>query len=115
MQQLKLQVSQNFYDKLAKGLKKGIILPNGGSYKNVKVGDKIEVSSNDFASGTLVMKVRNLYYFETVLEALDMMGKQKLGYPSKLTSTQIEDKLLAVYGPKWILANGVLVLDVGKK
>lgn len=115
MQQLKLQVSQNFYDQLAKGLKKGIILPNGGSYKNVKVGSLIEVSSNDFASKSLVMSVSNVYYFETVLEALDMMGKQKLGYPSKLTSTQIEDKLLAAYGSKAILANGVLVLDVSKK
>ncbi len=114
MQNYQLEVSDKFYNQLQQGAKKGIILPNSGEYKNYKVGNQIEITCKDQPDAKMTMKAAHLYYFETVLEALNMMGKKKLGYPQSLTSTQIEDRLLAIYGTKSILGRGVLVLEVAK-
>jgi len=57
------------------------------------------------------VEIKNMFYFNTIKELFDMMGKEKLGFTTKQNLDKIEDYYYVNYKPSDIENFGLVVVE----
>jgi len=73
-----------------------------------KIGNILTLKNNE---DSVKVEIKNLFYFNSIKELLEMMGKEKLGFSSSQNSDKIEDFYYVNYKPSDIEKFGLVVVE----
>ena len=107
-----LKVPDEHCDKI-KGLRITMALRvNDLTRQKYKVGNIIEFQKMTDEKNVVKAEISNLYYFETIKDALENIGKTRFGYSNSVTADIIEDKMLKYYKNEDIIKYGIVCIEV---
>lgn len=109
-----IKQNEKVYSHIAANDINEIILLNSSKTKNYSIGTNLQIVCEQNENEKIDVVITNLFYFDTVMDALLMIGKNNIFYKSKLSLTQIEDKILTVIKAADVEKNGVVVVEFSK-
>lgn len=111
MEKYTISVDSNIYQAMLDQTISELILINDFVVKKYQVENQITIQNVEDNNQFFTAKITNLYYFETVMDALVTIDKKKLGFSNRKPLTQIEDALLAKLKPENVQKYGVVVVE----
>ncbi len=108
-----VQINDKFFDLMLIGEICEVLLVNTGKVKSYKVGNQIVIQNRDNSEENFTAEITHILYFNTIMDALEMIDKKRLGYAKK-TLTQIEDNILAMLRAQDVEKFGVVVIEFKK-
>ena len=107
-----LVIPEDYFDKIKVGTINLALRVNNSKVKKYVIGNVLTLKKMNSESEFIRAEISNLYYFETIKDALDNLGKSRFGYSNSVTADKIEDKLLSYYKNEEILKNGIVCIEI---
>lgn len=113
----KIEIDFKVFERVMQGKCTFIALVNDKTRQIYKVGNIIEletviaVENNKKKTECVSAKILNLLYFENVKDLVDMVGKEKIGYPKSANVDKIEDGFVATYSNEGIEKFGLVAVE----
>ena len=104
-----IEIDELLFNKIASGKCEYFILINDKKGKTYKQNNFLTFVSGD---KNLKVSISNLFYFDTIKELLEMLGKEKCGFSSSQTNDKIEDLYFTSYKPEDIENFGLVAIQI---
>ena len=88
-----------------------LLLVNNADAKKYQIKNQIKIVNEQDAEKYFMAEIVEMYYFDSIMDALIMLDKKKLGYSNRKPLTQIEDALLTKIKAEDVQKYGVVVLE----
>lgn len=106
-------IESSFFEEMVNEKIKRVIVLNKPAVKSYKIGNFLTIKEK---AGTrdVQIKISNLYYFDTIMEALTFLDQKTLGFGGRVPRTKIEDYLLKKYSAEDVSKYGIAVIEFDK-
>jgi len=101
-------VKDKLFEKIKSGKCCNYIFLNDRKRLQYKIGNLLTFINND---NKITVTIENMFYFKTIKELLDMMGKEKFGYTPSQNSDIIEDSYYTSYKAEDIDKFGLVAIE----
>ena len=85
-----INIDSQIYEKITSGKCCYMALVNDKARQSYSVGNKLSFVCGE---NTINVTVSDLLYFENVSDLINMIGKEKCGYPASASVSKIEDSI----------------------
>lgn len=105
-----IEFPNDIYDRFVEKKGQYLILLNLPSRKVYREGNILTVSQKN-GDKKHQIKIKNILYFNTIKEAVEMLGKNQIGYTSSFTADKIEDIFTTYNKPADLDKYGVMAIN----
>ena len=107
-----LKIDPKVFDRMLSGKCKYVALVNNRKIQRYVIGNYLTFICDDKEqSKQIKVSVKNLLYFDTIKDLLEMVGKEKCGYTSGTSLDKIEDIYYATHSNDKIEKFGLVALE----
>lgn len=107
-----LVIPDEYFDKIKSGEINLALRVNDTKRRNYKVGNVLTFKKQSDESDEFKVEISNLFYFDTIKDALLGFGKKRFGYTESITADKIEDKMLMFYKNEDIEKYGIVIIEI---
>ncbi len=107
-----LHLNDEYFDKILEGTKTIELRVNDAKRRKYEVGNILEFVARSDEKKRFKANIVHMYYFPSVRETIESLGKEKLGFSKTLTVDKIEDIYLAFYKQEDIDKNGMVAIEI---
>lgn len=107
-----ISLDEKIFDKVLKGKTNFYVEINNKTNQAYKVGNLLTIkSSNPLQVEEVSAQVLKIYYFNSIKELIDMIGKENCGYTFGMSVDSIEDKLYTRFSAQDVEKYGLIAIE----
>ena len=110
----KMSLADEYFELMRDGKKIIELRVNDAKRKKYKVGNVLNFQMKTDPSEKFSVEITALYYFQTIREAVEGLGKDKFGFKPSMTIDKIEDLMLTFYKQEEIDKDGIVCIEIKK-
>lgn len=106
-----IEVNEETYQRMEDGKCNFVVVLDDKVHKSFKEGNILTIFSGE---KNMKVSIKELLFFQTVKELVDMIGKERTGFTKSLTTDRIEDEIAKTLKPESIEKFGLIAVGFEK-
>lgn len=106
-----IEVNEETFQRMEDGKCNFVVVLDDKDHKAYKEGNILTIYAGE---KSMKVSIREMLFFETVKELVDMIGKERTGFTKSLTTDRIEDEIAKTLKPESIEKFGLMAVGFDK-
>ncbi len=106
-----IEVNEETFQRMEDGKCNFVVVLDDKDHKAYKEGNILTIYTGE---KSMKVSIREMLFFETVKELVDMIGKERTGFTKSLTTDRIEDEIAKTLKPESIDKFGLMAVGFDK-